>query len=280
MSNQSRRSFITSVGLLGAASMNFGTLPILSNHTPQNQSELKLGLATYSTRKYTLEETLEIAKTVGLPRLSIKDKFHLPINQTPANIKIELQKIKNSGIKFYGGGVFYMKTKEEVDNVFEYAKLTGISTIVGVPTIDLIPVVNKKIKEYDIMVAVHNHGPEDETYPTCESIYELIQNLDSRFGLCMDIGHTQRCGINPADEIIRFKDRLLDLHLKDVSKAETDGEELEIGRGVIDIPAVIKALKTIDYKYVASFEFEKDPENILPGLSESVGYVKGIIDSV
>ena len=280
MSNHSRKDFLKSIGLLGVASMSFGSFPILSNHTPQNKSNIKLGLATYSTRKYTLEETLNIAKTVGLNRISIKDRFHLPISETPANIKIEIQKIKNSGIEFYGGGVFYMKTKEDVEKVFEYAKLTGINTIIGVPSIDLIPIVNKKIKEYDIMVAVHNHGPEDETFPTCESIYELIQNLDSRFGLCMDIGHTQRCGLNPAEEIIRFKDRLLDLHLKDVSKAEADGEELEIGRGAIDIPAVIKALKTIDYKYVASFEFEKDPENILPGLAESVGYVKGIIDSI
>ena len=55
-------------------------------------------------------------------------------------------------------------------------------------------------------------------------------------GLCIDVGHTQRLGLDPAHEVERFSDRLLDIHMKDVSSADAGGKEVEIGRGVIDIP--------------------------------------------
>jgi inosose dehydratase len=126
-------------------------------------------------------------------------------------------------------------------------------------------------------VAIHNHGPTDKVYPTPASAYEKIKDLDKRIGLCNDIGHTMRAGIDPAESVEKFADRLLDIHMKDVSAANKDGDAVEVGRGVIDIPKFLKTLIKIEYDGIVSFEYEKDAKDPLPGLSESVGYVKGVL---
>ena len=170
-----------------------------------------------------------------------------------------------------------MKNKEEVSKAFEYAKAGGMKTIIGVPSHDLLELVDTKVKEYDIMVAIHNHGPSDKVYPDPKSIYDRIKGLDSRIGICMDIGHTQRCGQDPSEEAVKYADRLHDVHLKDVNKATAKGSTVEVGRGVIDIAKFMKTLSQIKYKGVASFEYEKDGKAPMVGLAESVGYVRGVM---
>ena len=120
-------------------------------------------------------------------------------------------------------------------------------------------------------------GPGDKVYPTPEVAYEKIKGLNKRLGLCIDVGHVARYGEDPVKAIKSCADRIFDMHLKDVSKAAADGHCCEAGRGVIDLPAVMKALIEIEFDGVASFEYEKDADDPLPGLAESVGYVRGIL---
>ena len=96
-------------------------------------------------------------------------------------------------------------------------------------------------------------------------------------GLCIDVGHTQRLGLDPAGEIERFFDRLLDVHVKDVSSADAKGSTVEVGRGVIDIPKMLKTLVKLGYSRTIHFEHEKDQNDPLPGVSESIGYVHGVL---
>ena len=173
-----------------------------------------------------------------------------------------------------------MNSDAEVNQAFEYAKYAGITTIVGSPKPQLLELVNKKVQQYDIKVAIHNHGPTDKTYPTPASAYEKIKELDRRIGLCIDIGHTQRAGVDPSESAERFADRLLDVHIKDVSAAEPEGHTVEIGRGVIDIPKFVRTLLKLGYAGVVSFEYEKDESDPLPGLAESVGYVRGVLATI
>ena len=182
-----------------------------------------------------------------------------------------------AGIDLYGAGVVYMKSIEEVDQAFAYAATAGLKVIVGVPEHALLEYCNKKVKETGIQLAIHNHGPGDDMYPSPESVYERVKNLDPGMGLCIDIGHTARIGLDPIKETARFMDRVLDLHIKDVDKTDETGETFEIGRGVIDIPGFLKMLIKKKYNKVVSFEYEKDGNDPLAGLAESVGYVRGIL---
>ena len=186
-------------------------------------------------------------------------------------------KVREAGIDLYGGGVVYMRTAQEVDNGFAYAKHAGMKVIVGVPNHELLDQCDKKVKETGIMLAIHNHGPGDDVYPSPESVYEKVKNLDPRIGLCIDIGHTARIGLDPIKETARFMDRVLDLHIKDEDKAEETGQTIEIGRGVLDIPGFLKMLLKKNYSRVVSFEYEKDAKDPLAGLAESLGYVRGVL---
>jgi sugar phosphate isomerase/epimerase len=278
MNTNTRRNFLKASVLTTAATM---INPILSSGKSNavSATKLKLGLASYTTRKFSQEETIKMAKRAGLDFMCFKS-MHLPLDASMADLKAAGKNVAAGGLELVSGGVIYMKSKEQVDQGFEYAKNAGMSLIVGVPNHDLLEYTNEKIKQYDIAVAIHNHGPGDEVYPSPESIYEKIKNLDPRFGICMDIGHTQRIGVDPSDAAKKYFDRLLDIHIKDVSKASTDGATVEIGRGVIDIPKFLKTLIDLGYKGVVNFEYEKDEDDPLPGLCESVGYVKGCLAAI
>ncbi|WP_235921062.1 sugar phosphate isomerase/epimerase family protein [Foetidibacter luteolus] len=148
--------------------------------------------------------------------------------------------------------------------------------IVGVPNYELLDYTEQKVKEYNIRIAIHNHGPEDKLYPSPKEVYEQIKNRDERVGLCLDIGHTQRTGLSPADAVKAYGKRIFDLHIKDVTAAEKDAKAIEVGRGIIDFKAFVTALYKAKFKGLASIEFEKDMTESLPGIAESVGYFRGI----
>ncbi len=173
-----------------------------------------------------------------------------------------------------------MKTAQEVENAFAYASTAGLQMIIGVPEHELLPIANEQVKKYNIKLAIHNHGPGDERYSSVNDIYNKIKDLDKRIGFCIDIGHVQRIKENPVAMIEKYKDRLYDMHMKDVNKDTSDGVPVEIGRGIIDIPGVIKALSKINYTGNVAFEYEKDGDDPLAGLAESVGYVRGVMKMV
>jgi inosose dehydratase len=276
---QSRRRFLQVVGVGAISLAGTDRCPAQVGSADKRRTskqKFELGLASYTLREFNLEDTLAMTKRVGLKYICFKD-FHLPMDSTPAQIRATVQKVKDAGLVLYGGGVIYMRNEKQVNDAFDYAKAAGMKVIVGVPQPELLPLVNEKVRQYDIKVAIHNHGPTDKVYPTPASAYEKIKDLDKRIGLCNDIGHTMRAGIDPAESVEKFADRLLDIHMKDVSAANKDGDAVEVGRGVIDIPKFLKTLIKIEYDGIVSFEYEKDAKDPLPGLSESVGYVKGVL---
>jgi inosose dehydratase len=283
MAKTTRREFFKLAGTGAAAASLSSLLESAPKHKglhgESRETVLKLGLASYSFREFDLEKTLEMTKRLGLTHLCLKS-VHLALESTEKEIKDVVKKVKDSGLELYGGGVIYMTNEEEVDRAFDYAGSAGMRKIIGVPNHDLLELVNNKVQEHNIQMAIHNHGPGDKIYPTPESIYERIKDLDSRIGLCLDIGHTQRSGIYPSDSAVKFADRLLDIHFKDVTASTQEGSAIEVGRGVIDIPGFIKTLLEINYTGIASLEYEKDGKDPLPGAAESVGYIKGVLSAL
>lgn len=286
-STQGRREFLR-IATVGAAASLAGTGGTLvhaaeaAGHASGGggkKAKFTLGLASYTLRKFDLDQTLAMTKRVGLKYIAFKS-FHLPLDSSPGHIKTVVGKVKDAGLDLYGGGVIYMKNEEQVNQAFSYAKAAGMKVIIGVPEPDLLPLVNKKVKEYDIKVAIHNHGPTDKVYPVPATAHEKIKNLDRRIGLCNDIGHTIRAGVDPSVSIEKFADRLYDVHIKDVSAATAKGHAVECGRGVIDVPEVLRTLIKVNYAGVVSFEYEKDADDPMPGLAESVGYVRGALAAI
>jgi inosose dehydratase len=235
-----------------------------------------LGVASYTFREFSLEAALAMTARVGLDRISIKD-VHLPLDSPDAAIAAAVARIKEAGIIPYGCGVIYMKVPAEVERAFAYAKAGGFGIIIGVPDPKLLSLAETLVRASGIALAIHNHGPGDPLYPTPQSVYDRVKGLDPRIGLCLDIGHSLRAGVEPAEAAEACAERLLDVHLKDVTAASREGRPVEMGRGVLDIPRFLRALVKIGYAGTASFEYEKDGRNPIAGLAESVGYVRGVL---
>ena len=205
MKKNTRRDFLKISTLSVAASAL--TLPANTVIAKSSAGKMKLGLASYSLRKFNQADTIQMAKRAGLEYLCFKS-MHLPLEASADELKQGAKNVSTAGLKLYGGGVIYMKNKEQVNQAFEYAKNAGMSVIVGVPEHELLEYTNQKIQEYDIKVAIHNHGPGDEKFPSPESIYEKIKDMDPRFGICMDIGHTKRIGVDPVASAKMYFSRL------------------------------------------------------------------------
>jgi len=273
---KSRRQFfkLAGTGILAAGvSSAYGSSS--PSFTLEEVKELfSLGMAGYTFKEFSVEKAIEMMNRIGITNLSVKD-FHMPMNSTQDQINSVIGKYRAGGINVYTVGVVYMKTEESVDQAFEYAKMAGVKMIVGAPEYDLLPYVEKKIKKYDIRLAIHNHGPDNPLYPNATDIWNHIRDMDSRIGICIDIGHTMRDGQDPAVDIVKYGVRIFDVHTKDVDGATKEGKTVEIGRGIIDIPSVISALRKIKFAGMCSLEFEKDMKDPLPGICESIGYFKG-----
>jgi len=278
--NENRRSFLKLSGL-GIAAIAIPGIANSNSVTSGNSEEqpIRLGLASYTLRKLNLDDTLSVCQKLGLKYLSLKE-FHLKLTATDAEIAEAVKKCKDAGLVLGSGGVIYMKSETEVDAAFEYARKAGMNMIIGVPQHALLPYVEKKVKEYNIRMAIHNHGPGDKVYPSCESAYVLIDKMDPRMGLCLDIGHTQRIQRDPSDDLKKYFDRIFEIHMKDVTSSDSNGQAIEVGRGVIDIPGFLKTVKKMKFRGIISFEYEKDDVDPVPGLAESIGYVRGVLSAI
>jgi sugar phosphate isomerase/epimerase len=275
----SRRDFIRSAALGAAvplASRRMFSSTDSASGAAAREPLFSLGLASYTLREFNLDQTIEMTRRVGLEKIVLKS-MHLPLESPEEAILAASAKVRASGLDLYGCGVVYMANQAEVDQAFKYAKTAGMRLIIGVPNHELLEYVNRKVADSGIGLAIHNHGPEDKLYPTPASVYEKIGGLDQRVGLCIDVGHTVRSGVDPAEAARRFADRLLDVHIKDVTAATREGTTVEMGRGVIDIPGFIRTLIDLKYGGVLAFEYEKDGKDPLPGLAESVGYLRGVL---
>jgi inosose dehydratase len=281
MNEHSRRDFVRLAAITAALGAVPGPDTSASARTDGAvpRAPFDLGIASYTFRSFPLDQCIAMAVRLRMPKLTLKD-MHLPMAITAPEMAVVREKMKAAGVELSSCGVVYMKTEEEVHKAFAYARLAGISMMVGVPDAPLLGLAEQKVKETGIAMAIHNHGPNDLRFPSPESAYRLIEKMDRRVGLCIDVGHTQRLGLDPSVEIERFFDRLLDVHIKDVSAADAKGTTVEIGSGVIDTPKLLKTLIKLGYSKTIHFEHEKDAKDPLPGLAESVGYVRGVLASV
>lgn len=273
-----RRNFLKAagIGMAAAAVPVLAKASGLKSEAGKKSYDYKLGVASYTLRKFSTEEALDMTLRCGVNRITFKD-MHLPLDASKEEIRKTVELCRKKGVELYGAGVIYMKTKAEVDNAFEYAKTAGMKMIIGVPNHELLEYVEGKVKQYDIILAIHNHGPGDKLYPSAESAYRLIKNMDKRMGLCIDIGHTKRINRNPEQDVKDFSDRVYDIHIKDVTAATAGGTTAIIGRGVIDIPSFLKTVVKSGYNGTLALEYEAEADDPLPGMMECFGYTKGVL---
>jgi inosose dehydratase len=279
-----RRRFLQT-GLLASTALAATALPRRSFAAATKAERdpfhgLKMGLTTYTLRKFTLDQAIAMTKQAGVKYISLKD-FHLPLKSTPDQRKEARKKIEDAGLVLMGGGVIGIKNNEdEIHNVFEYAKDAGMATIVCSPDPEALGQIEKAARDYDLRIAIHNHGPTDKHYPSPLDVLRMVKERDARMGICMDVGHTVRIGEDPVVAIEKCAKRLYEFHMKDVTEAAAKGTSTEVGQGVIDIVGVLKALIKIKFPYHVALEYEANENAPMPGVLQSFAYMRGVLAAI
>jgi sugar phosphate isomerase/epimerase len=246
--------------------------------TNDDAAGFKLGVASYSFRKLSRAEAIKGLQALKVRYVNIKD-FHAPMKSTPAELAQIRKDFESAGIQILGvGNVSFQKNDEgEMRRNFDYAKALGAPVIVMAPTKETLPGIEKLAKEYNIKTAIHNHGPEDKHFPAPADVLKAIKGMDSRMGLCIDIGHTSRTGADIVQSIKDAGPRLHDMHVKDLSDPMKKDSQVAVGEGVLPIPAIFKQLQRMGYKGGVMLEYEINADNPLPGMQESFAYMRGVL---
>jgi sugar phosphate isomerase/epimerase len=238
----------------------------------------KLGVASYSLRKFNRTQAIAMVKQLNTPYINIKE-FHLLLRSTPDEIDVARKEFQEAGLIILGGGniTFLLDDDADIRHKFEYAKLAGMPIIVCAPTAQTLPKLERFVKEYDIKIAIHNHGKTDKHFPTPQSALKFVNDMDPRCGLCVDVGHTAETGVDVVDSIREAGSRLLDLHIKDTSDLADASKQTPVGEGKMPVAAIFRQLTQMNHQGGVMLEYEVDENDPLSGMAKSFAYMRGLL---
>jgi sugar phosphate isomerase/epimerase len=242
-------------------------------------SPIHLGLASYTFRNFTREQLIGFMKQLNVTTLNAKDvKDHLPMDLQQEDAA--LRDYAAAGIKLHAAGVIYFAKDEDADirSKFEYCKRAEVPVVVaGDPTVETLTRMEKFAKEYDMRVAIHNHGPEDKLWDSPLDVLKVVKNMDPRMGCCIDVGHTVRAGTDVVEAIREVGPRLFNMHIKDLTNFHDKESQVAVGDGAIPIPKIFEALIAEKYDGFVDLEYEIHPDDPMPGVIESFAYMRGVL---
>jgi len=276
-----RRNFLRSGTLAAAAMAVSRAMPAeaAATRVEDKPSPVKLGLASYTFRSFPRAKLIEYMKQLKLTALNAKDvKDHLPMDAAPE--AAAMADYAAAGIELHAVGTVYFPKNEEADvrARFEYARRAGVKVIVaGDPEAGTLPLIEKMVKEYDIRFAIHNHGPEDKIYHSPLDVLKVVGQMDPRMGCCIDIGHCERAGVDPAEAIHTVGPRLFNLHAKDLTDFTSKESQVAVGEGIIPFRRIFEALIATGYKGFVDLEYEIHGDDPMPGVTESFAYLRGVL---
>jgi sugar phosphate isomerase/epimerase len=277
----SRRRFVQSGALIAAACAAPAAIPAFAEpkHAVFKPSPLQFGIATYTFRNFTRAQMLGFLKQLEVTSINCKDtKDHLPSD--PVEEAKALADYAAAGIALHAAGTIYFP-KDEDDDIrakFEYCKRAGIKVIVaGDPKPEVLPRIEKFIKEYDIRVGIHNHGPEDKVWPSPLNVLAAVKGMDPRLGCCIDIGHCVRAGTDIVEAIHAVGPRLFNMHVKDLTSFDSRESQVAVGRGIIPFREMFEALIATRYAGFIDLEYEIHADDPMPGVIESMAYMRGMV---
>ncbi|MGC2161591.1 MAG: sugar phosphate isomerase/epimerase family protein [Silvibacterium sp.] len=277
-----RRSFLRASSIAAAAALAApATLPAFAEPSTKSgsPSPIRLGLASYTFRNFTRAQLIDNMKQLNITALNAKDaKDHLPMD--PAQEAAALADYSANNIQLHAVGAIYFPKNEDADiqSKFEYAKRAGVSVIVaGEPAHETLPRIEKFVNQYNIRIAIHNHGPEAKLYPSPLDALKAVKGMDPRMGCCIDIGHCVRAGTDVVEAIHAAGSRLFDMHAKDLTNFNDKESQVAVGDGLMPMREIFKALIAIRYPGYVDLEYEVHPDNPMPGVISSFAYMRGVL---
>ncbi|HVC93022.1 MAG TPA: sugar phosphate isomerase/epimerase family protein [Pirellulales bacterium] len=266
MPSLSRRSFLrTAAGTAGCA---------LVGRTRSASAEDKpggflLGIQSYSLRHYDVAKALQHVHEFGLHGVEFFGG-HFSHESSPEQIDAMKRRCAELDIKILGHGVNgFGKDHDANRKFFEFARRAGIRNLSADPSEDAFDSLDKLVAEYDIRIAIHNHGP-GARYDKIADVLGAVKGRHKNIGACADLGHYIRSGEDPVKAITLLEGRLFGIHLKDFAEPRGDAPGVILGKGQLDVEEVFKALKKVKFPAdgCLSLEYEEHPEDPLADIRE------------
>ena len=269
----SRRRFLGTTALAaGAMSLGVGTIgrSRRSSAAPTDRfGGFDVGMQSYSLRGYSWDEALRHVQELGLVKIEAFDA-HYSIKSTPEQIAERKSKLRSMGLVVLGHGVNrFTKDHEANRKVFEFARRAGVRNLSADPSEDAFDSLDKLVAEFDIRIAIHNHGP-GARYDKIADVLKAIKGHHPSIGACADLGHYIRSAEDPVRAIHLFQGRLYGVHLKDFAEQKAKAQGVILGRGHLDIEGTFRALRKVDFPADGSLslEYEEKPENPLADIRQ------------
>jgi sugar phosphate isomerase/epimerase len=265
--------------------------------TPDVDLPIRLGIASYTFRNFPEPAKLiDFMRQLKTPLLNLKS-MHLPMTSfdllppgtapkdaQPTMIPLDQVAAQAAAYRAAGfiltaaGNITFDKDDDaDIRPKFEYLKAAGIPIAVCAPTHQNLPRLEKFVKEYNIKLAIHNHGPEDKNFPSPFDVIAAVKNMDPRIGLCIDLGHATRAGADLIAAIHAADPRLFDIHIKDLADATSRESQVAVGEGILPIRAIFQALIDTHYPGNVDLEYEIHGDDPMPGVVESFAYMRGVL---
>jgi sugar phosphate isomerase/epimerase len=268
---------------LAAVSAVTGPLPSFAAKQVMSDDQfhgLKVGICSYSLRAFPLDQVLADAQRLGVRYISLKD-VHLPLSSSAEQRRQSRQQAQDAGLSITSCGVIYLKNEaDQMRQALDYVRDLGAGiAVVGVSR-EMLPILDRVIKDYDLKAAIHNHGPNDKLFPSPLEVYQAIQPFDRKIGVCMDIGHTFRMHEDLLSDVTKTADRLYSMHFKDLDSDKIDAKGVPVGTGVLPVIPLLRELLHLPYSGEVQLEYEVEAKDPLPGMAESLGFMRGSLQTM
>src|SRR4030042_902541 len=237
----------------------------------------EVGFQAYTFNKFTFAEALVKADSIGLKSVEaypgqeigggIEGTTDFSMDQE-TRVKMK-ELLAANRMKLNAYGVTSPKDTAGWKKLFDFAKDMGIGVITSDPRLDQLDLVEQLADEYGIKVAFHNH-PAPSLYWNPDTVLMAIGNRSKNLGVCADIGHWIRSGLDPIECLKKLEGRIIILHFKDVNEKAPEAYDVPWGTGVVDMPAVLSELKRQGFKGLFDIEYEYNWYNNVPEIKESV----------
>ena len=260
----SRRGFLAA-GVASCAAVS----PLATFAREAVAADLNLGIQLYSLRGYKVDEAMKHARDIGFRFVEFYGDMY-PVNSDAAAIAGMKKKLADLGLTVSAHGVNGFGADAAANRkVFEFAKAAGIPCLSADPSPEAFKSLDELVKEFDIKIAIHNHGPKHR-YTKVVDVLKAIEGHDERIGACADLGHYIRSGEKPTEVIRLLKGRLYGIHLKDFQDMQDVTKGVILGKGHLDVPAVMAALVQTNFPKTGalSLEYEENPENPLADIRQ------------
>ena len=263
-----------SAALLSRCSPGADPEPEVSSTEMNYYDPFDMGFQSYSLRHFgELEGFLEQAGRLGLHHVELY-RGHLPTSTPLPELEQVRKRLASAGLTVNAFGVEHFSEDHEVNEaLFKFGKALGVRGLTD-PTKDAFVSLEKLVKQYDVQIAIHNHGPEDERWRRPEWILEAVTDLDPRIGACADLGHFIRADVDPIEALEMLGPRVLGVHLKDFDE---QGNDVVLGQGQLDVRQTLATLVKIGFDGPLSLEFEGDKENPIPKILECLAMVRAAL---